>query len=68
MQLNKFKRLETMIYDKNNLNDEQVDKLITDNYKMDFLNKRERHHDKKSRNLSSTFNSNSRIRSRRFES
>ena len=68
MQLNKFKRLETMIYDKNNLNDEQVDKLITDNYNMDFLNKRDRHHDKKSSNMSSTFNSNSRIRSRRFES
>ena len=55
-----------MIYDKTKLNDEQIDKLITDNYKMDFLGTnvtQHRHSEKKSSHMNTTFNSNSRMKS-----
>ena len=40
--INRREKIEASNYDKKDLNDEQIDQLITNNYKMDFLEDKDR--------------------------
>ena len=40
--INRREKVEASNYDKKDLNDEQIDQLITNNYKMDFLDDKDR--------------------------